>query len=136
MKLSALPFVLLCGCRVVAGTDDLFLCGPDDQTCPEVGGGDAGGGGGSAGCPNGELAVEVTVIGPIVVTVESTGRELTAGTHELCLAAGDHRLRAECSDSQADVSWDNGQCKEVDDKCDFTLTKDETFVADGASACE
>jgi hypothetical protein len=143
MKLFALPLVLLCACRVVAGTDDLFLCGPDDKPCPE-GGGDAGGGsaggnsagGGSPTCTDGTFAVEITVIGPIVVTVESTGAELTAGTHDLCLAAGNDRMRAECGNSQAAVSWDNGQCSDVDDKCDFTLTKDETFVVNGASACE
>lgn len=139
MKLSALPFLLLCACRVVAGTDDLFLCGPEYETCPDGGGsagGGSAGGGGSSTCSDGTFAVDITIIGPIVVTIDSTGEQLTESSTR-CLAPGDDRLRASCTDgSKADVSWSNDQCTEVKDDCDFALTQNESFVVGGASACE
>jgi hypothetical protein len=139
MKLIPLAFVL-CACRVVAGTEDLFLC--DVDTCPgegggPVGGGNAGGSGAGGGCGDGELEVTVTVVGNIVVEVDSTGEQISGGTTSRCLPSGEQRLRASCSDdSNADVAWGNALCADVDDTCDFTLAEDETFVVDGASACE
>jgi len=140
MKLTALAFVLLSACRVVAGTDDLFLC-DQENPCPAEGGGSPGGGspgGGAATCGDGEHSVEITITGPIVVEIDSTGEELTAGTVERCLESGDDRLRASCTndESNAAVSWGNGLCPDVDDTCNFKLEENEIFVVDGASACD
>lgn len=138
MKLTPLALVLLCACRVVAGTEDLFPC---DESCPE-GGGSAGGGtaggGGAVDCNDGQVSVAITVTGPIVVEIDSTGEQLTAGTAQRCLDVGDDRLRASCSgdNSNAAVAWGNDLCADGEDTCDFTLAEDETFVVDGASACD
>lgn len=136
MKLTPLVLLLLCACRAVAGTDELFLC---NQDCPGEGGGSAGGGGagGAAACGDGQLAVEITIVGPVVVEIDSTGEELTAGTSERCLDAGNERLRAACTDeSNAPVAWGNDLCSDGEDTCDFTLGEDEVFVVDGASVCD
>lgn len=133
MKLIALAF-MLCACRAVAGTDELFLC--EAESCPAEGGGSAGGGG-SGSCDEGEFNVTITVVGDIEVEVDSTDEQLTGGTTSRCLAGGQQKLRASCTSGNAEVAWGNESlCPGVNDTCEFSLTKDESFVVDGASACD
>jgi hypothetical protein len=143
MKLAPLALLLLSACRIVAGTDDLFIGGgAPGGGAPgggDPGGGDAGGGGaaGGAACGDDQHAITVTVIGPIEVEIDSTDERLPVGNYVRCLNDGDERLRAFCSEgSDASVSWGNSKCDDDEDRCDFTLEQDETFVVDGAGACE
>lgn len=133
MKLAPLLLVALAACQNIAGTDNLFLC--DAETCPDEGGGSAAGGG--SACDTGELEVTVTIVGDIEVEVDSTQEVISSGTTSRCLPAGDVRLRASCSGgSDVDAAWGNSVCPAVDDTCEFSLQKDESFVVDAASACD
>lgn len=127
---SLLLLASLCSCANVAGTEDLFIC----ETCDSE---NDGGGGSDDDCPNGEVEVEFTIVGDVVIEIDSTKEVLTASTTR-CLATGSEEFRASCAedDSNADVTWGNAACPGATDQCEVSLSDDEEFTVDGTDACD